>query len=113
MTTNIIHVRPVCTLNDCKAYAAQRAAVVRHHVQTELAALQMSQPVSDLIYAPFICGFDNSYDDIYNILSQVSNAMIAAWDHFFEAERLRRELAELKGRPVETIECKVITEPLP
>ncbi len=107
-TTQIIHVRPVRTFDDCKAYAAQRAAVVRHRVQTQLASLQMGAVASDLIYAPLLCGYDNPYDEIHNIIAQVNNAMIAGWNLFFEAERLRRELAELKGRPVEAVECKII-----
>jgi hypothetical protein len=105
MEAQIIHVRPVRTLADCKDHAARHGAAVRHYVRTELAALQMQQPACDLAFAPFLCGFENPYDDIYNIISHINNALMAGWGFFFEAERLRRELAELKGRPVEAVKC--------
>ncbi len=73
----------------------------------------MRQPATDLMYAPFFCSYENPYDEIYNILSQVGNALIAGWECFFEAERLRQELAELKGRPVEEVECTVMDTPRP
>jgi hypothetical protein len=105
METQIIHVRPIRTLADCKEYADKLRAGMGHHVRAELAALQMQQPACDLTFAPFLCGFENPYDDIYNIISHINNALIAGWGFFFEAERLRRELAELKGRPAEAVEC--------
>ena len=48
------------------------------------------------------------YDDIINIANHIRNALADGWFFFFEAERLRRELAELKGREIKAVEYRVI-----
>lgn len=110
LSNKIIHVKPVRTFADCKAHAVSCREGLRDKVQTKLAELRMTQPTCDLRYAPSLLGYENPYDEIYNIISQFNNAMDEGWHFFFEAERLRRELAELKGRSVEVVECKVIDE---
>lgn len=104
----IIHMRPVRTFEDCKTYATKRSNATGEYVRTELAKLQMRQPVCDLLCSPYLLNSKNPYDDIYNIISQFSIVAREGWGFFFEAERLRRELAELKGRAVETAEYSVI-----
>ena len=109
-TTDLItiHVKAVRTFEDCKAYAEKRCISVGNYVRGELAALRMEQPICELAYAPCLCEYDNPYDEIYNIIAQFSNVARAGWFFFFEMERLSRELAELKGRRVEAVECQEV-----
>lgn len=58
----------------------------------------MPQPVCDLTFGLFSIRQGNPYDEIVNMANYISCALSDGWYFFFEAERLRRELAALKGR---------------
>lgn len=103
-----IKVKAVTTKEDANTVVERNRQAVRDYVQTELKKLGMPQPVCDLTYAPYLCGCENPYDEIVNISNQITNALLAGWDLFFEAERLRRELAALKGRPVEACDYEIL-----
>lgn len=108
METKIIHIKAVTTREDANQVIEKCRAVVRVYVQQKLTEYRIPQPVCDLSYGLFPLREGNPYDEIANTARRIQCSLMDGWDFFFEAERLRRELAELRGRVVEVAECKEV-----
>ena len=108
METQVIKIEAEPTREDANIVIAQRSATVRASVQEKLAEYGMPQPVCDLRYGLLPLRAENPYRDVINAANYIHLALMDSWFFFFEAERLRRELAELKGRKVEDVKCTVI-----
>ena len=103
-----IHIKAETTLADAKAVVDRNIDVMREHVQNKLKEYGMPPPVCDLGFGVNLTGYPSPYDDIINIANHIQNALATGWFLFFEAEQLRRELAELKGREIKAAEYQVI-----
>ena len=104
MENTVIKIEAESTHEDANKVIAERSATVRAYVQEKLVEYGMSQPVCDLCYGLWPLRAENPYRDIINIANYMQGALMGGWFFFFEAERLRRELAELKGRKIEDVE---------
>lgn len=108
MENTVIKIEAEPTREDANKVVVERSATVRTYVQKKLAEYRMPQPVCDLCYGLWPLRAENPYQDVINIANYTQGALMAGWFFFFEVERLRRELAELKGRKVEDVKCRVI-----
>lgn len=108
METKVIRIEAEPTREDANAVIAERSATVRAYVHNKLAEYGMAQPVCDLCYGLWPLRAENPYRDVINITNYMQGALMTGWFFFFEAERMRRELAELKGRKVEDVKCTEI-----
>lgn len=102
-----IPVKAVTTLADANRVIERNRNALYTHVHTKLFEYGMPQPFCDLGFGIPTLHDRNPYDEIINI-ANIANivqcAFTEAWYIFFEVERLRRELAELKGRRIEAVE---------
>lgn len=103
-----IPIKATTTREDANKVIERNRAAVRQSVQEKLREYKMPQPVCDLRFGLFSIRQGNPYDEIINIANYISCALSDGWYFFFEAERLRRELAALKGRRIEAVECKEV-----
>lgn len=108
MENNVIRIDAEPTREDANSVIAKRNAMVQVYVQEKLAEYGMPQPICDLHYGLWPLRAENPYRDVINMANYIHLASMDGWFFFFEAERLRRELAELKGRKVEGVKCTVI-----
>lgn len=108
MEKNVIRIEAEPTREDANRIITERRETVRAYVMEKLKELDIPQPVCDLRFGlwPFRSG--NPYSEIINAANYMHSAMMNAWYFFFEAEHLRRELAELKGRKIEDVKCTVL-----
>lgn len=103
-----IPVKAVTTREDAIAEVTRCNAITRDFVEHNLKELGLSWLVWDVGCGFWLCNFENPYDEIINIAHQVQCAMVDAWYMYFDYERLRRELAELKGRTIENGRVRII-----
>lgn len=108
MEQRIIRIEAEPTREDANRIIAERRDMVRAYVMEKLREFDMPQPVCDLRFGLWPFHSENPYSEIINAANYMHSAMMDAWYFFFEAERLRRELAELKGREVENVKCTVV-----
>ena len=103
-----IPIKATTTREDANRVIERNRAAVWQSVQEKLREYKMSQPVCDLCFGFYSIGQRNPYDEIINMANYITCALSDGCYFFFEAERLRRELAALKGRRIEAIECKEV-----
>lgn len=109
--TQVIRIKAKPTREDANAVIKECRERIQAYVRDEMAKIGMTDnPVCDLIFGLFSIRPGNPYREIINAARLVSCAMADAWYFFFEAERLRRELADLKGRTVEVIDAELIAD---
>ena len=98
MEQKIIRIETEPTREDANRIIAKRRDTVRAYVMEKLREFDMPQPVCDLRFGLWTFRSENPYGEIINAANYMH--MMDAWYFFFEAERLRRELAE-RGRECE------------
>lgn len=108
MEKNVIRIEAEPTREDANRIITERRETVRAYVMEKLKELDIPQPVCDLRFGLWPFRSENPYSEIINAANYMHSAMMNAWYFFFEAEHLRRELAELKGRKIEDVKCTVL-----
>ena len=108
MEQKTIRIEAEPTREDANRIISERRDTVRAYVLEKLREFDMPQPVCDLRFGLWLFHSEHPYGEIINAANHMHSAMMCAWYFFFEAERLRRELAELKGREVENVKCMVV-----
>lgn len=103
-----IPTKPVTTREDVNAFIEIRRQRVRQYIQEKLKEYNMTLPLGELRFGLFSISDGNPYDEIINIANYINNSLLDGWFFFFEAERLRREVAALRGRKIEDASCRVI-----
>lgn len=109
--TQVIRIKAEPTREDANAVIKKCRERIQAYVRDEMAKIGMTDnPVCDLTYGLLSIGPGNPYREIINEARFISCALADAWFFFFEAERLRRELADLKGHTVEVVDAELLAD---
>ncbi len=109
--TQVIKIKAEPTREDANAVIKECCERIQAYVRDEMSKIGMTDnPVCDLTYGLLSIGPGNPYREIINEARLISCALADAWFFFFEAERLRRELADLKGRTVEVVDAELLAD---
>lgn len=109
--TQVIRIKAEPTWEDANAVIEECRERIQAYVRNEMTKIGMiNAPICDLTFGLLSIGSGNPYREIINEARFISCALADAWFFFFEAERLRRELADLKGRTVEIVDAELLAD---
>ena len=109
--TQVIRIKAEPTWEDANAVIEECRERIQAYGRNEMTKIGMiNAPICDLTFGLLSIGSGNPYREIINEARFISCALADAWFFFFEAERLRRELADLKGRTVEIVDAELLAD---
>ncbi len=100
-TGTVIEIRPQATREDANRAISECREKAREYVERLCRENDIFPPVCDLSFGLFDVRDGNPYDYIANTAKYVHCMLLDAWRFAIDCTKCRRELAEVKGRPIE------------